>query len=339
MTKLIDQLKTISLEHIKKSYLSLVLITKELNSNPDNVDYAMFIQQRFDQVTSNYLNEIFQIRSSIDFQTQIKWEINETASKLNDIQVQSFKYVLYIVNKLVQCSMLEFCSLFVENDGLRLCLEFLKDEDFLNKNKKVMVEDLGIPDYLTMIVQTLANRTCDEQKPKWKSLDAADILLKLGEVGPASLLNSYFTFAYLLDDKQIESLVEQNKMKSILDAFLKILVTASDSYKKNDLDRSDPIEIKLKGTPVKCKILFVDRGDGISNTIDEILVCLFKLAVNDSIKLQIYLDKRSNESFKTILEKGNFFLFIFYAVLFYLKLTSARKYFLKKLSKSFVIFK
>ena len=290
----------------KKSYSSLFLIGKTLNSNSDDVDFGIFVKKRFDQVISNYLNEILKIRSSIDFQTKIDWKMAETATDRNEILAQTFTYVIDITNEIVQSSV-EFCSLFVENDGLHLCLEFLRDQVFLNKNENVKImsgHPISIADFLTMIIANLANRTCDEQKHKWKSLNAAEILIKIGEVNPATRLNSYYTLAYLLDDKQIEHLFEQNKMKVILDALLRLLVKASINFKENDCQRFY-IQIIFKGKSMKYDVHHVIRDDGILTSIGGVLMRLYKLSVNDSIKLAIYFDENAKDCFKVILEKGN----------------------------------
>ena len=296
----------------RKSYSSLILLVNTLHCHPEYVNLEIFIQNRFDQVISNYLNEIFKIRADIDFQTKIKCEKADTAFERNEILAQTFTFVTRFTNEIANLS-IEFCTLFVENDGLRLCLEFLRDEEFLNRNEKVKFlykNPIDVPNYLTMIISNLAQRTCDEQKHKGKSLNAAEILLRLVKINPETQLNSYSTLAYLLDDKQIETLFDQNKMKPILDALLSLLVKASINLIENHLDRRK-LEINFKGKPIKCEIHFVDQGDGSWMSADDILMSLYKLAVNESLKVAIYFDENINEYFMNILEKGNEFSFEF----------------------------
>ena len=295
-----------------KCYTSLILLGKTLESSSDDINFDIFVQQRFDQVISNYLNEIFKIRLKVDFQTKIDWDIAETVCERNEILAQTFSYVIDITNEILGSSV-EFCSLFVENDGLRICLEFLADEAFLNKNEKVNIlsrgDPVGLPNFLIMIVANLATKTCDQQKPKWKSLNTAEILLRVVEIIPETQFNSFSPLAYLLDDKQIETLFEQNEMKPILDALLSLLVKVSFDLRENDLDRQN-IEISLKGNSIKCEIHHVDQGDGILASVYDILGCLYKLALNDSIKQVIYFDDKIKGCFKTILEKGCLFIFL-----------------------------
>ena len=295
----------------KKCYSSLVLIGKILNSNSSYVDFDIFPQARFDQVIANYLREILRIRASIDFQTKLDWQHAETALERNEILAQTFTYVIDITNEIVQCSV-EFCALFVENDGLRLCLEFLADQVFLDKNENVKIlfgRPVGITDFLTMIIANLANRTCDDgQKHLWKSLNASEILLKIADaVHPATRLNAHYTLVYLLDDTGIESLFEQNQMKPILDALLGLLFKASSKLKENGFQRLY-IQINFKGKTLKYDIHHVSRDDGVLTSLGGVLVRLYKLAVNDVIKVAIYFEQNFKDCLKIILEKGNLFL-------------------------------
>ena len=286
----------------KKCYSSLLLIGKILNSNSIYVDFDIFAQARFDQVIANYLREILRIRASIDFQTKLDWQHAETALERNEILAQTFTYVIDITNEIVQCSM-EFCALFVEYDGLRLCLDFLADQVFLNKNENVKIlfgRPVGITDFLTMIIANLANRTCDEQKHLWKSFNAAEILLKIADVN----INAHYTLVYLLDDKEIESLFEQNQMKPIFDALLRLLIEASGKFRENDFQRLT-IQINFKGRTLKYDIHHVSRDDGVLTSLGGVLVRLYKLAVNDLIKVAIYFDHNAKDCLKAILEKGN----------------------------------
>jgi predicted transcriptional regulator len=286
----------------KKCYSSLLLIGKILNSNSIYIDFGIFAQTRFDQVIANYLREILKERTSVDFQTKLDWQHAETALERNEILAQTFTYAIDITNEIVQCSV-EFCTLFVEYDGLRLCLEFLKDQDFLNKNENVKIlfgRPVGITDFLTMIIANLANRTCDEQKHLWKSFNAAEILLKIANVN----INAHYTLVYLIDDKEIESLFEQNKMKPILEALLRLLIEASIKFKENDFQRLY-IQLSFKGRTLKYDIHHVNRDDGVLTSLGGVLVRLYKLAVNDLIKLAIYFDQNIKDCLKAFLEKGN----------------------------------
>ena len=47
----------------KESSSSLVSIWKKIESN---LDFGIFVRQRFDQVISNYLNKLFKIRLEVD---------------------------------------------------------------------------------------------------------------------------------------------------------------------------------------------------------------------------------------------------------------------------------
>ena len=198
---------------------------------------------------------------------------------------------------------MEFCTLFVEYDGLRLCLDFLADQVFLNKNENVKIligRPVGITDFLTMIIANLANRTCDSHKHLWKSFNAAEILLKIADAN----INAHYTLVYLLDDKEIESLFEQNKMRPILDALLRLLIEASSKFRENDFQRLY-IQLNFKGRTLKYDIHHVNRDDGVLTSLGGVLVRLYKLAVNDLIKLAIYFEQNVKDCLKAILEKGN----------------------------------
>ena len=294
-----------------ESYISLVLIGKTLlNENLEHFEFGIFVQNRFDQVISNYLKEIFKIRESIDFQTKIDWKTAEYASNLNEIIAQTFSYIIEITEKILFNSV-EFAYLFVKNDGLRFCLDFLNDDKFMIQNKHIKVDFsprlnlLSISDYMTMLITNLKS-TYDESKQIWSNLNASDILLKIAKINAATRLNSYVILAFILDDKQIEALFEKNEMTMILNSFIQLISKASESFKLKDFDRTIT-EIDFKGIPVKCEIHLIERGDGISCTLLEVLECLFKLAVNDSIKVSIYFQGNFKNCLRNLLENGNLY--------------------------------
>ena len=303
-----DSLKKFTLEQPdkilkdRKSFLSLVSIGKTIFDHGVDVDFGIFAQKRFDKVISNYLSEILKIRSSINFQTQIDWDIAETVIDRNEILEQTFTYVLKITN-LILVHSVEFCSYFVENNGLRLCLESFNDQNFVKKITNAKSNDgslIRLSDILSMIITNLAQRTCDDQKHVWKSLNAAQILFNIPEV------NSNHTFAYLLDDKEIETLFKQNKMKPILDEFFGILIKASVNFKEDNLYRISK-EINFKGKSIKCEYHHERGVDDVLTGMVGVLLCLYKFSVNDSIKLAIYFNENVKDCLKTFLEKGNFY--------------------------------
>ena len=287
-------------------YNSLISIGYIVIYDQDH-DCDIFVQQRFDQVISNYFNEIFKIRTEIDFHTKLGENLARTAVDRNEILAQTYNFVFAITNRIFIGSV-EFCTLFVKNDGLRLFLQFLKDEDFLNKNNEAKIIDSGDPmvisDDLTLLLTNLVSRTCDEQNDIWKSLNVTEILFKICEINPTTRLNSYYTLAYLLDDKQIEKLFEQNKMKSILDALLSLLIKASVNFKENLFDRMTH-ELNFKGKPIKYEVHLVKRDNANFFFISEVLQVLYKLSVNDLIKQAIYFDDNVKDCFKIFFEKGN----------------------------------
>jgi len=193
-----------------------------------------------------------------------------------------------------------------------LCLEFLKDEIFLNKNKDAGFELSGnyysVLDFFILNISVSALASCDEQKHKWKSLNVATILLNVADVNQSIRSKSFNALALLLDDKQIEALFEQNKMKLILDSLLEYVKKTSVNFNMNIFRRRNA-EINFKGKPIKCEIHYEFDGNGMPTNIHGVLQRLYKLSVNDSIKLAIYFDANIKEGLKTILEKGKLFEF------------------------------
>ena len=74
----------------RKCYLSLISIGKIIYDHQDQIDFGIFVQNRFDQVISNYLKEIFKIRMEIDFHAELEWENAETYIEENEILFQTF---------------------------------------------------------------------------------------------------------------------------------------------------------------------------------------------------------------------------------------------------------
>jgi len=296
----------------RQCYLSLLNIYNIIEKKHELIDFDVFAKNRFDQVIANYLKELFKVRMSIDFQTKFIFnDAQVAASERNEVLVKTLLCVNTIAN-VISLRSVEICSLFVEHECLQLWLEFLKDELFLNKNKDAGFELSGVYesviDNFLMNISLLALASCDEQKHKWKSLNAATILLNVADVNQSTRSNSFNALALLLDDKQIEALFEQNKMKLILDSILEYVIQTSVNFNMNMFERRT-FEIKFKGKPIKCEIHYEFDENGRAKFIHGVLQRLYKLSVNDSIKLAIYFDANIKEGLKTILEKGKLFLF------------------------------
>ena len=132
--------------------------------------------------------------------------------------------------------------------------------------------------------------TCDDQKHVWHHLDAVNILLQVASYTWSSIgtvFNARFTLAFLLDDSQLMSLVE---IRSILESNLRFMRLASAHYKDDNLVRIS-IQIEVSGTSLEMDIHHVDRGDGMSISVKEILECLFRLSLNDALKEEIYFSE------------------------------------------------
>jgi len=279
-----------------EAFLALVFIAKNISVHKEQINFEIFLSNNFDATFTRLLMRLYEKRGELDF------ERGEASRR----HVQVFTYLLFVINDTLLKS-IKFCHLFVQNGGLSVCLLFLGDEQFITRNLQTKIAAFApeisparLADILTMIITNLV-MTCDTYKSKWSNLRAVEILLRIALLSPSSKFNVYTTIPFILNDEQIE--FNNVEINSIIDVLVEMMANARREFDRGDFNRLS-FQIVLKDRAQNFSIHFVRRNNGTEISLDYLLDCLFKLAVNDKVKEEIYFRGDMGKCLKTILERG-----------------------------------
>jgi hypothetical protein len=281
-----------------EAFLALVFIAKNISVYKEQINFEIFLSNNFDATFTRLLMRLYEKRDELDFEASRR-------------HVQVFTYLLFVINDTLLKS-IKFCHRFVQNGGFSACLLFLGDEQFITRNLHTKIAAFApdisparLADILTMIITNLV-MTCDTYKSKWSNLRAVEILLRIALLSPSSKFNVYTTIPFILNDEHIESSssFESNvEINAIIDVLVEMMANARKEFDRGDFNRLS-FQIVLKDRAQNFSIHFVRRNNGTEISLDYLLDCLFKLAVNDKVKEEIYFRGDMGKCLKTILERG-----------------------------------
>ena len=182
----------------------------------------------------------------------------------------------------------------------------LKDETFIKIAIAATMNpfnsiDLSLLHYMLLDLSVMSKYAYDFLN-EWKELDAVTTLFNVIKMEPTKQLTCFFIIANTCDDKQIETITE---FHSILVLFRDFIKTCATDFKNGSFKRDDRLmyfnnELKT----VKSHIITFDKVPTASSTV---LRAIYKLALNDKFRTDIYFDHHIKEDLKVILLKGNEF--------------------------------
>lgn len=274
------------------------------------IDYTELLNKNFEKFLSKLLSHFFIINRILNFNVNSDSYFAENDIDLNTKRIHAFGYTLLITN-LAAIYSKDFCVKFVEYDGLKGYFQFLKDENFVIKNKNSKISDLtGTPldilDYITLNILSLSTLTCVEHKNLWIELDAVNTLLKIAKYKESASLDAYITILLVIDDKQIENLDE---IHIIVKKITLNLEQCKKDFENNKFERK-PMQILFKSKLFDYQVHRMKGPNSIYTSVVLLLDCLSKLAVNDKIKNDLYFKYDVKSCLKSLLSKGislNFF--------------------------------
>ena len=264
---------------------------------------ALVAAKGFVDFLANLTLYMFEARNTLNFNIDVDPHEAEHANDVNEKHIQALSYLLYITNKLENASS-EFRVQFVLKQGLKGYMGFLGDDKFVHANKQTGIVDpsenpIDLIDYIILNTDCLRS-TCDDHRQVWRDLNSFNILLKIAKAKASTLFDAYKTISYIVDDKQIES--SMNDMRTILKNISKLLVQCKSDFSDDLFDRQT-IEIYFKGKPMACETQMYQDED-ISVKMIGLLECLYKLSVNDKIKSELYFKYDMKSCLRVFLEKG-----------------------------------
>lgn len=222
-----------------------------------------------------------------------RWEAYEITNQ-NERIIYILTHVLDIIN-LILPSSIDFCSLFASDENkLSSLLNLLKNKDLVNF---LYIFDDGV---LGTIVYDLnwISKVSLNYKNIWHELKAIDILFDFNKKINKYKIYIYMIISNIAYDKQIESYTE---VHDSIDDFVGMTCDCIENYYQ-----ISKLEFIDDETQVKQEfdVLFVkDFANNASISITGLLISLFRLAVNDKIKLSIYQKPGFVDSLKRLIKE------------------------------------
>ena len=222
-----------------------------------------------------------------------RWEVYEKTNK-NERIMYILSYVLDIINFVLPCS-IDFCHFFSSDEKkLSSLLNLLKNSDLVNFLYNFDIISLGCIVYnLNWISKVSLN-----YKNIWHELKAIDILFDFNKKINKYKIYIYMIISNIAYDKQIESYTE---VQDSIDDFVGMTCDCIENYYQ-----TSKLEFIDDETQVKQEfdVLFVkDFANNASISITGLLISLFRLAVNDKIKLSIYQKPGFVDSLKRLIKE------------------------------------
>ena len=300
----LNSLKALSdLFHNQHAFNAFIFAGKSIIYFGKDLDFNELLSKNFHKFLSSLLSHLKR-EQSLNFDIIGDSFHAENALDLNTKRIHAFGYTL-LVNNIAAIYSQEFCTQFCIHDGLKSYLDFLKDENFINKHKNSKINDLTqtplyLLDYITLNILNLSIITCVEHKNLWLELDAVNVMMKIANFKESNSLDAYMTILLIIDDKQVESLIELNDIVNDITLQLK---QAQRDFNENNFDRKR-MQIQFQSKSVDYQVHRIKGANAIYTSVIVLLDCLTKLAVNDKIKNKLFFECDVKSCLKTLLTKG-----------------------------------
>jgi hypothetical protein len=265
--------------------------------------YAELFDKGLEKSLADLFMHLFEKRADLDFGEQPALWGSSRPEKLGQNYAFTLRYLLYMANVLVLNSV-TFSINFCKQNGLAAHITFLSDTEFTSKHNETLITMFANPisliEYFTMNVSSFSKH-CDENKQIWTELNSVQVLLDIVKAKESTKYDSYVAIANLASDKQLEEITE---IHSIIGNLIESLKAIQDCFSKDKIVRADR-QVVENNQKLKCKVAITYQENKTTISILVILQGLYKLAINEKVRNQIYFEYHFKDIVKPILAKGN----------------------------------
>jgi hypothetical protein len=271
----------------------------------ENDCYVEYELAGFDRFLANLIIYFSEIRNQLDFTEQEQDILDaEWARELAERHTLCLRYALFLIKTNAMMVNPSFCKNFCLNDGLKGLLALLSDKAFVEKHVStefVMWESdkILLLEYTLMDVVNLS-MYCEDVKQKWTELDAVITLKFLSRKIPSCSYYCLTAITNLADDWQIEKLEEVNVYRGMI---VDRLQHVAASFDANTVKQQNRI-IFENNQMVSVDIACITESNGTTTSLFTILHGLYKLAINNKMKHELYFDLNCKQYMKSIILAG-----------------------------------
>jgi hypothetical protein len=276
-----------------------------------NINYEQFEKHNFHLFIGELMSYLFTKRHELDFKTSQIIELSSAASlsglgNTSQTKIAAFKVGTYVTN-LIASNSVHFARNIQLTGALKAYLDFLNDDQFVKANLNVDLNMWGmgknnIIEYLVLNLGAFS-RVNEEVKQKWIKLDAVNILIKTAKIKEEATYSSYTAITNTADDTQIEQLEEvQIYLKMNVDR-LKLF---HDGLLDGSLKRShrQVFENNIKYNVETLSVIFPNNT---STSVNVVINSLYRLAINQKKRDDIYFTHATKQHLHLFLVKGNMY--------------------------------
>ena len=253
-------------------------------------------------------NMFGRMRKELDFKKQ-ESNINNIEKLSEDIamrQTLALRFTLFLVRTIVANANPTFRNNFCSNNGLKGLLAMLSDLTFVEQNLNTELLMFGdtkrlLFDFLLRALAELSVYS-EDVKQVWQEMTAVNVIKVMGQKIPQSMYYCLTTITNLADDEQIEKMNEVNTFRGILLDMLKDICRQFDErYVRTNWFTIFEDKSRIFTTLVSYEEN--DSSGSISKSVSlyTILQSLYKLAINDKQKYELYFDLNCKMYIKSIL--------------------------------------
>jgi hypothetical protein len=290
---------------------ALLFVGKLVAFQTTSINYDIFEKYNFHLFVSQLMEYMCAKRAELDFKSGQTFELN-AATALSDtgnslpVRIVIFKVCTYITN-LITSNSVFFARSMQTTGALKAYLDLLNDDAFLRTNLNIDLSMWGsgknnLVDYLTLNIG-LFSRLNEEVKQKWIRLNAVPILIKLAKTKESTTYSAYTAITNVADDTQIEQLEE-------VQIFCKMNVDRLKLFRDGLLDGSlsrSPRQVFENNIKYNVEALSVTLPNNTSTSANVVINSLYRLAVNQKKRDDIFFNQGTKEYYPAFLDKGNMY--------------------------------
>ena len=201
-----------------------------------------------------------------------------------------------------------FYNSFIVNNGLKMFISYLNEENFIKKHLKLTIKDLtekefGLVDNFVLNITNLSVKYSDEHAKIWTDLDVVNVLLKIANLHRSSKLHVDISIVNITRRETIGDYINVN---AFITCISRLLHRAEHDFNDKDYNRLKR-QIYLNGKFLEYDIHSVKDEKGVTISIKVLLECLKKILINDKLKGDAYFGLNIKSCIEAFFLHGNSF--------------------------------
>jgi hypothetical protein len=219
-------------------------------------------------------------------------------SDVENRKISIFEYSQYVLNFLLAYS-INFRIKFFENGGLKNLLSLVNNDIFMQTfyGRRYI-------EFILMNINQLS-KDADLYRSEWIELQAVDIFLKVAENNPYCKIHCYSGLSNIATDHQINTIL---KIQEIIPIFVKQINKGAQEINKSPNLEREKIQFNEEDEAISQQydVYHVPDDDDVNlqRSLTGLINTIYRLAVNDKIKYDLFVKHNVKDSLRILVFKG-----------------------------------